>query len=225
MSALIEAYRKSTEGRSDEELVNAYHELLFKIDQAAERGKRRKVVQYCVLSLPFIESLIRVGTTRFRPSTALLLLPYERHELEAERPCCCEQDGSPTVRIPFRVQSIPAIEELAETLGQDGNRAQLANLRELVWYFPELEPWRKDVEDAERVIELRPRFEQFFREHTTCLRKDLPEVLPDLPREVVLRVVDDLVEVGVLQTGKEGRFVSVFLAQENPGGTDASPQP
>jgi len=188
---IIETYRDCTRGRSNEELVGEYFKLLAKIEKAGEKGNRSSLIQYCMLSLPFIEPLIRWGT---------------------------DPSG-------FRIRSIPAIQELAQAWGQQCNKAQLANLRELVWFFPELEPWRRDIEDAERTVELRPSFEWFFRERRTCLRKDLPKAFPDLPREAVLRVVDDLVEVGVLKTGKAGRFVSVFVAQENPGGTDASTQP
>ncbi len=225
MSELIESYRRSVEGRSNEELVGAYYELLAKISEAGEKGDRRKLVQYCTLSLPFVEPLIRENTTHPRPSPDLLAsarkaFPDLPHE-EVERLCSFEPDGSAVKSIPFRIKSIPAIEELAEIWGQEGNRAQLANLRELVWYFPELEPWRKDIEDAERVIELRPRFERFFREHGDYLRKDLPKAFPDIPPELVERIVYDLVEVGVLDTGKQGRFVSIFLKKHKQTGLDA----
>jgi len=226
---LIQSYRESTRGRSNEELAREYFNLLAKIEEADEEGNRHKLVRYCMLSLPLIEPLILEETAPPRPSQDLLARTKQVFpnlpQAEIEKLCSFEPSGSAAASRPFRIKSIPAIEELAQTWGQQNNRAQLASLRELVWFFPELEPWRQDIEDAERVIELRPRFEQFFREHAACLRKDLPRAFPDLPREVVERIVNDLEEVGVLKTGKAGRFVSVFVAQENPGGTDASTQP
>jgi hypothetical protein len=227
---LIETYRSSTRGRSNKELVGEYFELLTKIEKAGEKGNKRKLVQYCMMSLPLIEPLILSETTApplpaYDFVVRTMQARPELSQAEVEKLCGLEPSTPADTRRPFRIKIIPAIQELSQIWGQQNNRAQPANLRELVWYFPELAPWRNDIEDAERVIELRPRFEQYFREHTTCLRKDLPKAFPDLRREVVLRVVDDLEEAGVLQTGKEGRFVSVFAAQENPGGTDAGPQP
>jgi hypothetical protein len=174
-SKLIETYRESTKGRSNEELVREYFELLAKIEEAGEKGNRHKLVQYCMLSLPLIEPLILEQTTPPRPSQDLLSRTKQAFpdlpQAEIEKLCSFEPGDSAAERRPFRIKSIPAIQELAQTWGQQNSRAQLANLRELVWYFSELGPWRKDIGDAEMVIELRPRFEQFSENTRSVLGK------------------------------------------------------
>jgi hypothetical protein len=48
----------------------------------------------------------------------------------------------------FDCESIPAIELAVGHFAKQGVRGQLLNIRDIVFYFPELEPWRKMVEDA-----------------------------------------------------------------------------
>lgn len=110
----------------------------------------------------------------------------------------------------FDIKSIPAIELGSIFYAIYGLRGQLLNLKEIVEYFPELEPWKKTMEKAFAMRELAARIYQHVKNNEGCLQKELKEALRVEDGSLISNVVYYMALVGKLERKKQGNVYSLY---------------
>ena len=113
----------------------------------------------------------------------------------------------------FDIKSIPAIELGSIFYAIYGLRGQLLNLKEIVEYFPELEPWKKTMEKAFAMRELASRIYQHVKNNEGCLQKELKEALGVEDGSLISNVVYYMALVGKLDREKQGNTYALFVRQ------------
>ena len=110
----------------------------------------------------------------------------------------------------FDIKSIPAIEIGSNFWAIYGEEDQLLNLKEVVEYFPELEPWKKTIEKAFTMKELASRIYRYVRKNEGCLQKELKKTLEIKDGRLVSNIVYYMELVGKLKRKKIGNTYSLF---------------
>ena len=110
----------------------------------------------------------------------------------------------------FDIQSIPAIELGSIFHAIYGEEGQLLNLKEIVEYLPEIEPWKKTIEKAFAMKELASNIYQHVKANDGCLQKELKEALRVEDGSLVSNVVYYMALVGKLDRGKRGNTYALF---------------
>jgi len=110
----------------------------------------------------------------------------------------------------FDIKSIPAIEVSSIFHAIYGEEGQLLNLKEVVEYFPELEPWKKTIEEAFVIEGLASKIYQYVKANEGCLQKELKKALGVEDGRLVSRVVYYMALVGKLERKKLGNTYSLF---------------
>lgn len=110
----------------------------------------------------------------------------------------------------FDIKSIPAIEVSSIFHAVYGERGQLLNLKEVVEYFPDLEPWKETVEEAFVMQELASRIYQHVKDNEGCLQKELKKALGVEDGRLVSRVVYYMALVGKLGREQQGSTYRLF---------------
>lgn len=110
----------------------------------------------------------------------------------------------------FDINSIPAIEIGSTFWAIYGAEGQLLNLKEVVEYFPELEPWKEIVEEAFAMKCLASRIYQYIRENDGCLQKELKKALGVEDGRLVSNAAYYMELVGKLERKKMGNTYSLF---------------
>jgi len=77
----------------------------------------------------------------------------------------------------FVVSSIPAIEEVLPHYAVLGQVGQIENVKEVVEYFPELSPWKNNVEKALEMKILASKIYDYVKENPGTLQKHLKKKL------------------------------------------------
>lgn len=111
----------------------------------------------------------------------------------------------------FDIKSIPAIEISSIFHAIYGEKGQLLNLKEIVEYFPELEPWKKTVEEACAMKELSSRIYQHVKDNEGCLQKELKKKLGIEDGRLISRTVYYMALVGKLDRKPLGNTYSLFV--------------
>lgn len=110
----------------------------------------------------------------------------------------------------FNMISIPAIKFGAIFWAIYGMEGQLLNLKEIVEYFPELEPWRETIEEAFVMKDLASRICQYVRDNKGCLQKEIKKALEIENGRLVSNVVHYMELVGKLKRKKIKTTYSLF---------------
>ena len=110
----------------------------------------------------------------------------------------------------FDIRSIPAIEIGSVFHAIYGEEGQLGNLKEVVGFFPELEPWEKTIEEAFVMEGLAFKIYQYVKDNEGCLQKDLKKALGVEDGRLVSRVVYYMALVDKLGKKKLGNTYSLF---------------
>lgn len=177
MSNLIEKFREAHKGVSPKKLVDAYFELLNKIEEYKREKDFNNMLMHCQMSVSLLEPLIEQTKKEF---------------------------GT------FDIKSIPAIEIGSTFWAIYGAEGQLLNLKEVVEYFPEIEPWKETIEKAFTMKELASRIYRYVRENKGCLQKELKKALGVEEGRLVSNVVYYMELVGKLERKKVGNTYSLF---------------
>ena len=111
----------------------------------------------------------------------------------------------------FDIQSIPAIELGSIFHAIYGEKGQLLNLKEIVEHFPELEPWKKTIEEAFTMEELSSRIYQHVKDNEGCLQKELKKMLGVEDGRLLSRIVYYMALVGKLERKTLGNTYSLFV--------------
>ncbi len=110
----------------------------------------------------------------------------------------------------FDIKSIPAIEVGSVFHAVYGEEGQLRNLKEVVGFFPELEPWEKTIEEAFVMQGLAFKIYQYVKDNEGCLQKGLKNALGVEDGRLVSRVVYYMALVDKLGKKKLGNTYSLF---------------
>ncbi|GAH55178.1 unnamed protein product [marine sediment metagenome] len=110
----------------------------------------------------------------------------------------------------FDIKSIPAIDLGCTFWAIYRAEGQLLNLKEVVEYFPELEPWKEDVEEAFAMKDLVSKIYRYVRDNEGCLQKDLKKVFGFEDGGLISYVVYNMALVGNLERKKKGNTYSLF---------------
>jgi len=111
----------------------------------------------------------------------------------------------------FDIRTIPAIEIGSIFWAIYGAEGQLLNIKEVVEYFPELEPWKKTIKKAFIIKELVPKIYQYVRRNKGCLQKELKKGLCAKDGRIVSNVVYYMELIGKLERKKMGNTYSLFV--------------
>ncbi len=111
----------------------------------------------------------------------------------------------------FDIKSIPAIEVSSIFHAIYGEKGQLLNLKEIVEYFLELEPWKKTIEEAFTMEELASRIYQHVKDNEGCLQKELKKTLGVEDGRQLSRIVYYMELVGKLKRKTSGNTHSLFV--------------
>ena len=110
----------------------------------------------------------------------------------------------------FDIKSIPAIEIGSVFHAIYGEEGQLSNLKEVVGYFPELEPWNNTIEEAFVMKELASKIYQCVNHNEGCLQKELKKAIGVEDGRLVSRVVYYMALVDKLERKKLENTYSLF---------------
>ena len=110
----------------------------------------------------------------------------------------------------FDIRSIPAIEIGSIFWAIYGDEAQLLNLKEIIEFFPELEPWKKTIEKAFLMKDLAQRIYQYVKDNEGCLQKELKKALGVNEGRLISNVVYYMELVGKLERKKMGNTYALF---------------
>lgn len=110
----------------------------------------------------------------------------------------------------FDIESIPAIETGAIFWAIYGAEGQLLNIKEVVEYFPELEPWKEHVKHAFAIKELASKIYQYMRENKGCNQKELKKALGVEDGRLISNAVHYMELVGKVKRKKMGNTYSLF---------------
>ncbi|HKK21705.1 MAG TPA: hypothetical protein VJ983_09550 [candidate division Zixibacteria bacterium] len=113
----------------------------------------------------------------------------------------------------FGLQSIPAIELGATLHAILGSRGQLANIKDVVDFFPELEPWRAVVEKAFLMGRLAEEIVTHIGSNPGALQKNLKKTLTGYDSRLISEVVFYLNICGKLRREKSGNSNALFLVE------------
>lgn len=110
----------------------------------------------------------------------------------------------------FDIKSIPAIETGAVFWAIYGAEGQLLNIKEVVEYFPELEPWKEDVKRAFTMKELASKIYQYVRENKGCEQKELKKALGVEDGKLISNVIHYMELVKKIKRKKAGNTYLLF---------------
>ena len=144
MSELIKKFREKLADRDPNELCDLYYEYLHIIQEAKHEKNFKKLIQYSMISLPLIESVIKWFKDEF---------------------------GN------FGLEGIPAIDYSIPHYATLGYKGHLLNMKEIVDYFPELEPWRKKVNTGIIMCDISKKIKKYVNANPDSLQKDLKKKL------------------------------------------------
>ena len=89
----------------------------------------------------------------------------------------------------FDIKSIPAIDWVLPHLAIHGNIGQLKNIKVIVDYFPELEKWKIEVDNAFIMQKLASKIYVILKEHPNTLQKDLKNYIDYSDNKLIANVV------------------------------------
>lgn len=89
----------------------------------------------------------------------------------------------------FVASSIPAIEVVLPHYAILGQRGQIENIREMIDYFPELEPWRRLVDEAFEMNKIAGKLYKYLKENPNTLQKNLKKIFSSEDRNLIYRVL------------------------------------
>jgi len=177
MSNLIEKFREAHKGVPLNKLVDAYFDLLTKIEECRRKKDFRKMLMHCQMSLSLLEPLIEQTKKEF---------------------------GT------FDISGISAIEVGSIFWAIYGAEGQLLNIKEVVEYFPELEPWKETIKKAFTIKELAQKIYQYVTDNKGCLQKELKKALGVEDGKLTSNVVYYMELVGKLERKKVKNTYSLF---------------
>jgi len=111
----------------------------------------------------------------------------------------------------FDIKSIPAIEIGSVFLAIYGMRGQLLNFKEVIEYFPELNPWRESIERAITMQNVASKIYRYVKNNEGCLRAELKKALGVEDGRMVSRVVYYMELIGKLKKEKSGKIYSLSI--------------
>jgi hypothetical protein len=77
----------------------------------------------------------------------------------------------------FDISSIPAIEIGSTFWAIYGDEVQLNNIKEIVYYFPELEPWKEEIDNSYYIKDLASKIYNYVKENPGVEQKSLKKML------------------------------------------------
>lgn len=110
----------------------------------------------------------------------------------------------------FDISSISAIEVGSIFWAIYGVEGQLLNIKEVVEYFPELEPWKETIEKAFTIKELAPKIYEYVMDNKGCLQKELKKALGVEDGRLISNVIYYMELVGKVERKKVGNTYSLF---------------
>jgi len=111
----------------------------------------------------------------------------------------------------FDIRGIPPIEEGSFFFGLFGLKGQLLNLKEIVEYIPELEAWKKYIDEGFKVLELTPKIIKEIEKHPGIFQTKIKEVVFESDGRLIARILYYLEKMGRIRRIKEGKRYKVFL--------------
>ena len=110
----------------------------------------------------------------------------------------------------FDIKSIPAIELGLIFHAINGDEGQLLNIKEVVEYFPELQPWKKNIDEAFLMKDLTSKMAAYIKSNEGCLQKDLKKILGVEDGGMLSRIAHYMESTGKLERKKSGNTYSLF---------------
>ena len=110
----------------------------------------------------------------------------------------------------FDIKSIPAIETGSIFWAVYGAERQLLKLKEVVEYFPDLEPWKEIVDKAFVIKILAAKIYQYVRDNKGCLQKGLKKALGVENGRLISNIIHYMELVGKIERRKRGNTYSLF---------------
>lgn len=114
----------------------------------------------------------------------------------------------------FDIKGIPAIEEVLPHYAVIGARGQIENVRDIVWFFPELSPWKKEVENAERMRKIASDVYKFVKNNPDAVQKDLKQNISESDGRFISNVVYYMALHNIVLRVKKGNSYTLRINSE-----------
>ena len=111
----------------------------------------------------------------------------------------------------FDIQSIPAIEIGATFWAASGDEDRLLEIKEIVDYFPELNPWKETVKGAFIEKDIASKIYQYVKNNEGFEQKRLKKALVIKDSGLVSPICYYMALVGRLKRKKKGNTYSLFV--------------
>ncbi len=111
----------------------------------------------------------------------------------------------------FDIKSIPAIEIGATFWAINKAKDKLLNIKEIVDYFPELNPWKETVKEAFIKKDIASKIYQYVKNNEGFEQKRLKEVLTIKDGRLISYVCYYMELIGRLKRKKKGNTYSLFV--------------
>ena len=111
----------------------------------------------------------------------------------------------------FDISGIPAIEIGSTFWAVYGAKGQLLNLKEVIDYFPELEPWKEVIEQAFTRKDVASKIYEHVKEYEGCLQKELKKALEFDDGRLISTTVHYMESVGKIERSKVGNTYSLSV--------------
>lgn len=218
----IEETRKRWRKMPFNESVKMYYDLMEKINKSKKEKKYDEMIQYCQISLAFVEPLIidfkidriiynltqknfeKYFNSGMDPEVAAKLDFIKKHKNITANDKIKGMDE-------FKIENIPAISIAVKYYSAMGIKGQLENLREFVSYFDDLKPWKIEIEDHFNKLEIGEKIRKHIKENPGCLQKNLKKELDIGNGRTISTLIYLMNEYGIIGRKPSGKSYELYL--------------